>query len=144
MKQGKQLNGWKNNFDSFFGDDFWNGFEGIFSHNHFPQLNMYETTNELLCILSVPGLKSIDDIELYVSHNRLEIRGRLAITFNGFRLTEEEIFQGNFERKIELPYPVKEDKVQASYQNGLLIIHLHRLINGGLEKHKISIQQLDD
>ena len=41
-------------------------------------------------------------------------------------MIQEEIVQGTFHRIIELPYHVRQDKIQARYKNGLVWIELYK------------------
>jgi HSP20 family protein len=140
----KNWHSWKKNLDSFLGDEFFHNFEGIFQYNHFPQVNVYQTENEIIVVASIPGLHDMNSVDVYVEHQTIELKGRVDIKFKGFRLAQDELFNGNFERKIQLPFPVKDDRVDATYQNGLLIIHLHRLIPEDNYKQKISVRKIDD
>ncbi|WP_453992018.1 Hsp20/alpha crystallin family protein [Bacillus nitroreducens] len=127
MDQFKNMEQWRKQWDHFFGDEFWNGFAPFFDNAH-SQLNLYQGENELLVVLSLPGLVKVEDVDIYVNHQTLEVRGKINLNFKGFEIIQEGIFQGKFEREIQLPYTVKEDRIHASYKRGLLLIHLHKQI----------------
>ncbi|MGO4889709.1 Hsp20/alpha crystallin family protein [Anaerobacillus sp. MEB173] len=134
---------WKKLLPGFLGDDFFSSFENLgFETNAF-KVNVYESGNEVLCVFAIPGLK-IEDVDIYVYQRTIEVRGNVHLDYNGFRLIQEEIPQGSVKRTLELPYPVREDKVDASYQRGMLMIHLHRLIRPNQVKKKVSVKNLDD
>ncbi|AST94183.1 heat-shock protein Hsp20 [Sutcliffiella cohnii] len=134
----KQLGDWRKNFDQFFGDEFWNGFEPMIQ-NMQTQTNLYRNENEIVCIMALPGLEKPDEVEVFIHPQHIEVKGHIRLPIENLELVEEGIFQGDFERKIELPFPVREDKVEATYENGLLFIHLHRHIPNNT-KRKIMIQ----
>ncbi|WP_078550838.1 Hsp20/alpha crystallin family protein [Litchfieldia alkalitelluris] len=142
MDQFKQMHDWRKQWDGFFGDDFWKGFDPMMN-NVSSQVNLYKSDNELLAVLSIPGLENVDDIDLFVQYQTLEVRGKVNLRFKGFELVEEGIFQGEFERIVQLPFPVREDKIDASYHNGLLIINLHKRIPDD-NRRKIAIKKIDD
>lgn len=144
MDSFKNWTDWKRNLDSFFGDEFFNNFEGIMQNNHFPLVNLYETENETLCLCTIPGLDDINNVDVFIDYQIIELKGSINLRYKGFKLTQDEIFQGHFEKRIDLPYPVKDDRVDASYQNGLLIIHLHRLIPDDQKKNRINVRKLDE
>lgn len=127
MDQFKRMTDWRKQWDHFFGDEFWNGFAPFFDNAH-SQLNLYQGENELLVVLSLPGLAKVEDVDIFVNHQTLEVKGKINLNFKGFDLIQEGIFQGKFEREIPLPYTVKEDRIKATYKRGLLLIHLHKLI----------------
>ncbi|WP_449538641.1 Hsp20/alpha crystallin family protein [Ferdinandcohnia sp. Marseille-Q9671] len=127
MDQFNQMNNWRKQWDHFFKDEFWNGFTPFFD-NAQSQLNLYQGENELLVVLSLPGLAKVEDVTIFVNHQTLEVKGKTNLQFRGFEVIQEGIIQGSFEREIPLPYTVKEDRIKASYKRGLLLIHLHKQI----------------
>ncbi|GFZ84358.1 hypothetical protein GCM10010978_25830 [Compostibacillus humi] len=139
----QQMNEWRKNLDQFFGENFWNDFESIIKPN-IPQINMYKTENEILCYVNVPGMRDINQIEIYADHTTLELRGNIHLDYARGSVVREEILQGNFDRKIQLPYPVRSDKIDATYQHGVLIIQLHRLISDKSSRNKVNIRMLED
>lgn len=143
MDPFQSMQDWRKNMDRFFGEDFWGEFEGVLKPP-IPHVNVYKSDNEIFCYVNVPGLDDIDDIEVYVDYAVLEIKGVIDLSPRHRQLVHEEILQGSFERKIDLPYPVRGDKIQASYKNGLLIIHLHRLIQQESKKNHVKIRKIEE
>ncbi|MGZ0084310.1 Hsp20/alpha crystallin family protein [Caldibacillus thermoamylovorans] len=121
---------WTKHWQQFFQNDFWGNIQPLLRSSHQPSsgMNIYKKDNELLVVVSLPGLEKSEDAEVYVSYKTLEIKATINLNFQGFDLVEEGIFQGRFEKTIPLPFPVKDDRIEATYHNGLLFIHLHRLI----------------
>jgi HSP20 family protein len=134
------INDWKKQWDQFFGGEFWSGFEPIFK-NMQTQMNLYKGENELLVVLALPGLENVENLELYAHYQILEVKGKIILDFPGFEVIEEGIMEGDFQREIQLPYPVREDRIEANYENGLLIIHLYRLIPDETKK-KVPIKKV--
>ena len=134
---------WKKMLPKFLGDDFFSQFDNLQFENSGVKVNIYESSNELLCVFAVPGLK-LEEVDIYAYERTLEIRGNIHIDYKGFRIIQEEITQGPFKRTIELPFPVRDDKIDAAYQRGTLVIHLHRLIRPDQMKHKIKVKNLDE
>ncbi|HHY73745.1 MAG TPA: Hsp20/alpha crystallin family protein [Bacillus bacterium] len=144
MDQFKNWQDWSKSLDSFLGDGFLSNFEGILQYHYFPQVNVYQTENELLVLASIPGLNDINNVDVYIDYQSLELKGDIHLRYKGYTLTQDELFNGHFERKIDLPFPVKDDRVDAVYQNGLLIIHLHRLIPDDMHRQRISVKKIED
>lgn len=143
MDPFQQMTDWKKNLDQFFGEDFWSQFEGIMKPT-IPQINLYQSDHELFCIVSIPGLDDLNKIDIYVDYATLELRG--VINLDNFKNTTvmEEIIQGSFERKVPLPFPVRSDKIKATYKNGLVYIQLHRLISDSSRKNRVNVRLLED
>ncbi|MFG6115507.1 Hsp20/alpha crystallin family protein [Halobacillus sp. MO56] len=138
-----QFDDWKKNLDRFFGHDFWGDFEGLVKPP-LPQMNLYQYDNELLCIFNIPGLKDLNKVDVFVNHATLEVRGIVEINQKGGQQLKGEIIQGAFDRKVDLPYPVRDDKIHASYKQGLLVVQLHRLISDADQKNRIQITNMEE
>ncbi|WP_332692653.1 Hsp20/alpha crystallin family protein [Halalkalibacter lacteus] len=133
---------WNHPFKSHFQDEFWKNFQNVFSGNdQHPRANIYQAGHELKCILFLPGIKKVEDIYLNVGENTLEVSGNTSFEYPGFQLIQQEITQGPFKRIIELPFPIRKDKIDASYNRGLITIHLYRLIpDNNMGQKGISIR----
>ncbi|RDW20191.1 Hsp20/alpha crystallin family protein [Oceanobacillus arenosus] len=143
MDPFKQMGEWRKNLDNFFGDNFWNEFDGIIKPT-IPQVNMYHTENEMMCIVNVPGLNDLDQLNIYIDYATLELRGTIDLEHVSGNVFKEEILQGVFEREISLPFPVRADKIKATYKNGLVFIQLHRLISETSRRNKVNVRLLED
>lgn len=143
MDPFRNMGEWKQNMDHFFGESFWGEFEDVLKPP-VPQINLYQHENELLCYVNLPGVKDLDKIDVFVDYATLELKGVIDIHHSGGQVIKDEIIQGVFERKIELPYPVRNDKIDATYQHGLLVLQLHRLISNEHKKNRLSIRNLEE
>lgn len=141
MDQFKNITEWKNQWNQFFGEEFWSNFEPHFDTSK-SQLNMYQAENELIVVLSLPGLARVEDITIYVQYQTLSVKGKINLNFKGYELIQEGIVQGEVVREIQLPFAVREDRIDASYKRGLVIIHLHKLIPDETRK-KIAVKDED-
>ncbi|WP_181347923.1 Hsp20/alpha crystallin family protein [Thalassobacillus sp. CUG 92003] len=138
-----QFHDWKNNLDRFFGQDFWNEFEGVIKPP-IPAMNMYQYDNEVLCIFDIPGLDDAKKVDVYVEHASLTVKGMVEIDHRGGQQIKSELPQGVFERTITLPFAVRSDKIQATYRNGLLTIQLYRWISDKSKSQRVPIRYLED
>ncbi|UFT99902.1 Hsp20/alpha crystallin family protein [Radiobacillus kanasensis] len=143
MDPFNHMEDWKKSMDGFFGDTFWNEFEDIFKPP-IPQINLYQQQNELFCIVNLPGVKDLEKIDVFVNYTSLKLRGVIDVPSPGGQVIKEEIIQGVFERQVDLPYPVRSDKIDATYRHGLLVIQLHRTIPDNTEQNKLTIRSLDE
>ncbi|HSH25218.1 MAG TPA: Hsp20/alpha crystallin family protein [Massilibacterium sp.] len=139
MEQFQQLKDWKKAASSFLGDDFWLEFRDFFQMNT-PFINMYETNDGLICIIHAPGQQNIEDWNIYVQKGELCIEGNIHFNIHYTNILHEEMSTGTFKRKITLPYPVREDKIEALFKNGLLTIYLYpnRLIKNNTQSIPIK------
>ncbi|GEL76681.1 Hsp20/alpha crystallin family protein [Tenuibacillus multivorans] len=142
MNSFKHMHEWRDNIDRFFGESFWNEFEGILKPN-IPYVNIYRKDYEILCVINIPGIRQIKQIDCQVDGYNIQIEGDITIPASGYELIEEEIVQGSFNRTIELPYRVRDDKVNARYEHGLVWIHLYKDVQDNKKSRSISIKDGD-
>ncbi|MEW5910490.1 MAG: Hsp20/alpha crystallin family protein [Thermodesulfobacteriota bacterium] len=134
-----------------FGDEFEKAIHNIFrprpispmfaasERNWIPQMDIYETPNEIIILAELAGVNK-DDLEVEINSKAVKIHGSrvpLSRVKNSTYLLAE-IQYGRFERILFLPTPVDTEKVTASFSNGFLQI---RLIKIPLHvTHKIPIR----
>lgn len=93
----------------------------------FPAMNVWAGEDEAVVTAEVPGI-SPDDIDLSVIGETLTISGER----NPEHLGEDVVYHrrergcGKFSRSIELPFRVDADRVEASFDRGILRIELPR------------------
>lgn len=143
MDPFKHMHEWKENMDSFFGGQFWNEFEHMVKPP-IPAINMYETDHEVFLYVSLPGIKDKQHVKIMVEGNSLKLTGSLFPIQQTGRLVKQEILQGEFSRSIELPFPIRKDKITASLHQGLLTMHLHRLVPNQDDRQSIDIMEADE
>jgi HSP20 family protein len=87
-------------------------------------MDLYETENEYVAKLAVPGLKP-DNFEITMQQNVLHIRGHTQTEQQeGVRYHVQEQRFGDFNRTIQFPSLVDADKIQASLAHGILAIRV--------------------
>jgi HSP20 family protein len=106
-----------------------------------PALEFKDKDNEYELIAEVPGLKA-DQIEIKVAEGVLRLSGERKEERqgkeDGFLFSERHY--GHFERAIQLPAGVDEDKITANAQDGLLSIHLPKTPDAQQREKKIPVQ----
>ena len=105
-------------FDGFFGRSM-NGPERTWA----PAVDMFETKDDLVVTVELPGMNE-KDIQLSITGELLSIKGERQAAAPEEGVYRGERWFGRFERSLTLPYPVQNEKVKASYRDGVLTINL--------------------
>jgi HSP20 family protein len=88
-------------------------------------LDVAETDNEFLVKASLPGIKP-EELEITYNANVLTIQGETKeekdVDEKHYHLRERRY--GSFSRSISLPATVKQDAIEATYEAGVLTLHL--------------------
>ena len=107
-----------------------------------PALDLYETDKEVVAELDLPGFDP-EKIEISVEEGVLKISGEMEEKKEekerGY--WRKEIKRGSFERMVRLPVPVKEDKVEAIYDKGILKIIMPKVETKPASKVKIKVKE---
>ncbi len=88
-------------------------------------LDVIETDDEFIVKASLPGINP-DELDISLTDNVLTIKGEIKAEEEAenvrYHLRERRF--GMFQRSISLPVPVNADKVEAVYENGVLVLHI--------------------
>ena len=90
-----------------------------------PKVELVEAAGSLKLSAELPGLDE-RDVELLVEDGVLTLRGEKRSENTDTTRGYSERSYGRFERVIALPFPVEEDKAEASFRNGVLTVTLPR------------------
>ena len=129
-------------------DRFWDSFlEGTLRERGedrtewFPSLDVSETKNDFVVKAELPGM-DLKDIDVSLTDGMLTIRGE--------KRQEKEEKEGNyrligrsygtFSRSVSLPRDVKNDKVSASYKDGVLRVVLPKSEEAKKKEIKIKVE----
>ena len=115
-------NKWKEIASQVLGNDFFSGFAD-FSHQG-PRYNIYKNASEIIVLIELPYLLDLSQINLTVKEQELQLKGKIELGFNHMEVYRSQIFSGDFETVIPLPYAVNTKKVNAHYQKGILKVQL--------------------
>ena len=107
--------------DRFFNDEFTGGSLPSFS----PKVDIAETDHSFEVQLHVPGMKK-NEFNIDLNEDQLTISGERNFDKkkNEKNFHSVESYYGKFSRTFYLPDVVNRDKVDASYQDGILTIAL--------------------
>jgi HSP20 family protein len=116
-------------FDDFFGPlDEWadrNGFNRLFRQNSVPAVNISENKDDFAVTMAAPGLKKSDF--------KIDVRGNLLVISSEKEQDTEQQEDGykrreysynSFSRSFTLPEQVDKDKIEASYEDGILKLQI--------------------
>jgi len=94
----------------------------------YPMLDVTETAEEFIVRLEAPGVYK-ENLDINLTGTLLTITGRreLMTEASGETYLRREREVGKFVRTLRLPAPVVEKEVKATYEDGLLIIHLRKV-----------------
>jgi HSP20 family protein len=125
-------------FESFFG----NRSQGGSSERSWsPGADMYETKDELVIKVDLPGM-SEKDVQLSITGDFLTLKGQRS---ENESVKAEQYFladrwAGRVERIFQLPIPVQTDNVRASYRDGVLTVTLPKIEAVKPKEIKIDVQ----
>jgi HSP20 family protein len=88
-------------------------------------VDMFETNDNLVVKASVPGVKP-ENLDVTVQGETLTIRGETQEEQqrDQGRYHVRERRQGSFSRTVTLPFPIQNDRVEATFDNGVLTLTL--------------------
>lgn len=90
-----------------------------------PALDLMETDKEYVIRCEVPGIHK-ENLDINLTGNVLRITGDKEAIQEGkgetYLFREPEV--GKFVRRLRLPLPVEEGKIEAAYQDGILTVHV--------------------
>jgi len=98
-----------------------------------PAIHVAEDEKNLTLRVDVPGLRA-KDLEVEVSGDLLTIRGQREEEWNDQKRGgsyRHERFAGSFSRTITLPSYVNADKIDAKYDQGVLVITVAKVPGAG-------------
>jgi HSP20 family protein len=103
-----------------------------------PPVDIQETGDAYLFHAELPGL-SKDDIQITLENNVLRVNGERKMEKDVKKDTYHRVERtyGTFTRTFTLPTQVDADKVQASFENGVLTISVPKAEQA--KPHRISI-----
>jgi HSP20 family protein len=107
----------------------------------FPPVNAFANEDGIAVSAQLPGVEQ-DDVEISVFRDTLTLRGkRQPETPDRQAYHRRERGHGEFVRNISLPFRVDPDRVEATIQDGLLRISLHRPDEDKPKRIKVSAQR---
>jgi HSP20 family protein len=113
---------WRGEMDRLFSEVFGRT-ESSTRGRSFPPVNVWEEGDNLLVEAELPGVKG-EDLDISVVGDELMIKGRRTGGEDGVTYHRRERTTGEFARVLRLPFDVDADRVNASLNEGVLLIIL--------------------
>ena len=90
-----------------------------------PPTDVYETGKEIIVKIAASGLKP-EEISVLFSNHILTVSGKRGdnSAHQEVCFYQVEIRYGYFERKIKIPKHVDANNIQATYENGFIVINI--------------------
>ena len=108
------------------------------SGGSWPSLEVTASDHEVRVSAELPGMEE-KDIELLVDEDVLTIRGEKKAETEDKERRFSERFYGRFERVVPLPFAVEDEKVEASFENGVLTVTLPKSAKAKEKAKRIAI-----
>ncbi len=108
--------------DRFFEDEDW--FLPVIPKGKIsPEMDLYETDKEVVAEINAPGIDP-EKTEIIIDKDTLKIKGEREEKKEEKKRDywRKEIIHQAFERIVKIPVPINEDKVEATYEKGVLKI----------------------
>jgi HSP20 family protein len=104
-----------------------------------PSVEISDNEKEIKVTAEVPGLDE-KDIEVLLDDGVLTVKGEKHSETEAKDKQFSERFYGRFERRIPLGLEVEEDKVDASFRNGVLTVTLPKSQKAQTQAKRITIK----
>jgi HSP20 family protein len=126
-------------------DDVFRGFDmapfGSMSRiGAWPHVEVVENDKDVRISAELPGLDD-KDVEVLMGDGVLTIRGEKKSEIEDRERAFSERTYGRFERRIPLAWEVEQDKIDASFKNGVLTVTLPKSAESRPEVKRISINR---
>jgi HSP20 family protein len=103
-----------------------------------PQVEVVESDKDIRVSAELPGLDD-KDVEVLMHDGVLTIRGEKKSEFEDKERAFSERHYGRFERRIPLNREIEDDKVDASFRNGVLTVILPKSAQAATQVKRIPI-----
>jgi HSP20 family protein len=103
-------------------------------------MDLYEDQNEIVVKAELPGMTK-DDIQILLNDNILTLRGekKKEEEDQGKDYYRSERVYGAFVRSLALPAEINQDKVRATFRNGVLEIRLPKSEQAKKKEIKVNV-----
>lgn len=106
-----------------------------------PRIDVYETAAEFTAVVELAGVDP-SSVTIEIEASDITIHGQRGSTMppaDGSQCLQLEIPFGRFERRLVLPAPVVADQARASFEDGMLVVHLPKLKQRGPTRVQVDI-----
>jgi HSP20 family protein len=111
-----------------------------FQSGWLPAVDLHEDRDHLVLRAELPGMKK-EEIDISLHGDVLTLSGerKEEKRFEEAETYRQERFLGRFQRAFTLPVAVDADKVDASYKDGVLTVHLPKAENAKPKQIEVKV-----
>ena len=133
------LDGDMDRFLNHLNTDFFD-FRTIPEQNHFPKVDVTETKNEFSISAELPGMDD-KDIDVTLGDGTLTLKGEKKVEKEDKQgeFYSRERSYGSFQRTFKVPETIDQNKINASFNKGILTVKLPKTLESRKEVKKIPI-----
>ena len=108
-----------------------------------PHTDLYEEKDKLVVKTELPGINK-EDLDITLEGDRLTIKAekKEEVNEDATHHTRERYY-GQYFRSVTLPYPIKDNKISATFDNGVLEIRLPKAEEAKAKRIEIKAQLPD-
>jgi HSP20 family protein len=108
-----------------------------------PHVEVVDNDKDVRISAELPGLED-KDVEVLVGDGVLTIRGEKKSAIEDKERAFSERTYGRFERRIPLAWEVEDDKIEASFKNGVLTVTLPKSAESRSEVKRIAVNRASE
>jgi HSP20 family protein len=127
-------------------DDVFRGFDltpvGMSRMASWPHVEVIENDKDVRISAELPGIEG-KDVEVLMGEGVLTIRGEKKSEVEDKERAFSERTYGRFERRIPLAWEVDEDKIDASFKNGVLTVTMPKSAQASSHVKRIAVNSTD-
>jgi len=107
-----------------------------------PAADVTKDGNDLVVTLALPGVDVEKDVDVTVTQGRLVVTGKRSERPESDQdgVLRREIHAGEFRREFAIPRDVTADRIDATYDKGLLTVRVHEVVRPTPKPAKIAIR----
>jgi HSP20 family protein len=107
-----------------------------------PHVEVIESDKDIRVSAELPGMDE-KDVEVLMGDGVLTIRGEKKSEIEDKDRAFSERYYGRFERRIPLAWDVEEDKINASFRNGVLTVTMPKSAQGPSNVKRIAVNSTE-
>jgi HSP20 family protein len=98
----------------------------IDSQYYVPLTDIIEEENQWIIYSEIPGVKK-EDISISFENSHLKIEAKKELKYKNKKHSNEETYQGKYQRKFKLNRDVDSKNIEATYENGVLELKIPKM-----------------
>jgi HSP20 family protein len=98
----------------------------IDSQYYVPLTDIIEEENQWIIYSEIPGVKK-EDISISFENSHLKIEAKKELKYKNKKHSNEETYQGKYQRKFKLNRDVDSKNIEATYENGVLELKIPKI-----------------